>query len=384
LPYQFLGTTAQDKKMKFLVISAHDYRSPRKAGIHFLTAELAKLGSTRFFSIRYSRLSKFKSDPRESLDAYANQKAVFENVECYLWKTLIHPFNTGTPNLRGFENFLFRLYIQYPSRVLIEWIKDSEVIFFESGIAPIFFDLVKRLNPEAKTIYVASDDLSVINVADFVKQTFERVAPSMSAICLKSRFMATGVPHSANRYLIPHGFDFSVGEHADPSPYPSGIHAVSVGSMLFDPDFFVVASKQFPHVMFHVIGSGTPAHPGYGDNVRVYDEMSHRSTLPYIKHASFGIAPYRSADVPRYLADTSLKLIQYDYFKLPAVCPHAVVGDYASRFGYEPGNSESIREAIRHAMQAPRVSSRKLLQWSEVVQRMLNPAGFDDTKLLAT
>lgn len=367
--------------MRFLVISAHDYRSPRKAGIHFLAAELAKLGPTRFFSVRYSSLSKFKSDPRESLDAYANQKAVFENVECYLWKTLIHPFNTGKPRLRGFENFLFHQYIRHPSPVLVEWIKESDAIFFESGIAPIFFDLVKRLNPGAKTIYVASDDLSTINVADFVKQTFERVAPRMSAICLKSRFMASGVPNTANRYLIPHGFDFSVGEHADPSPYPPGVHAVSVGSMLFDPAFFVVASKQFPQVVFHVIGSGTPPHPGYGDNVRVYDEMPHRQTLPYIKHASFGIAPYRSADVPRYLADTSLKLIQYDYFKLPAVCPHAAVGDYTSRFGYEPGNAESITAAIRNAMQAPRVSSRKPLHWSEVVQRMLNPAEFDDTKL---
>jgi 2-beta-glucuronyltransferase len=35
--------------MNFLVISAHDYRSRRKAGIHFVTAELEKRGNTRFF-----------------------------------------------------------------------------------------------------------------------------------------------------------------------------------------------------------------------------------------------------------------------------------------------------------------------------------------------
>ena len=369
--------------MKSLVISSHDYRSRRKAGIHFVAAELAKLGPTRFFSVRYSELSKYKSDPRLSLDSESNKKAVFENVECYLWKTLIHPFDTGKPYLRGVEKLMFRYYVDHASPVLIEWIKDSDVVFFESGIAPIFFELVERLNPRAKSVYIASDDLSTINVARFVKETFDRISPRLSAICLKSRFMEDARPNTPNRFVIPHGFDFSVAEQADPSPYPTGLHAVSVGSMLFDPTFFATASKEFPDVTFHVIGSGTGAHEGYGSNVRVYDEMPHRVTLPYIKHATIGLAPYASAHVPRYLADTSLKLMQYDFFQLPAVCPTTVVGDYSSRFGYEPGDSVSITAAIRAALKAPRLSSRKPLQWSEVVRRMLDPTAFDDTRLVA-
>ncbi|MGI4848514.1 MAG: hypothetical protein ACRYGK_10335 [Janthinobacterium lividum] len=369
--------------MKFLVISAHDYRSRRKAGIHFTTAELAKLGQTRFFSCRYSLLSKLKADPRISLDALSNRKTMFENVECYLWRTPIHPFNMNRPFLLPLENLLFRLYADYPSPVLVEWIKDSDAIFFESGIAPIFIKLVKKLNPAARTIYVASDDLATINVAQFVKSTFDQFAPSLSAICLKSKYMAPAMPASENRYVIPHGFDFSVGDHADPSPYGPGVHAVSVGSMLFDPDFFVSASRQFPEVRFHVIGSGAARHPAYGENVITYDEMPHRQTLPYIKHASFGIAPYRPENLPRYLADTSLKLMQYDFFKLPAVCPAAIVGDYGSRFGYQAGDEASIRAAISAAIGAPHVSSRTPLHWSQVVQRMLDPEAFDDTRLSA-
>jgi 2-beta-glucuronyltransferase len=369
--------------MKFLIISAHDYRSRRKAGIHFVAAELAKLGTTRFFSCQYSLLSQLKSDPRGSLLPLANKQTVHDNVACYLWKTLIHPFNIRSRYLRAIEYFLFRRYINHPSPVLVEWIKDADAVVFESGIAPIFFDLVRRLNAQAKTIYVASDDLATINVASFVQETFARVAPEMSALCLKSRFMIEGMPKSSNQYVIPHGFDFSVAQHADPSPYPDGLHAVSVGSMLFDPEFFVAASKRFPNVTFHIIGSGSGIHPGYGDNVRVYGEMPHHLTLPYIKHASFGIAPYRSNNVPRYLSDTSLKLMQYDFFKLPAVCPHGVVGDYASRFGYEPGNAASIAAAIEAAIAAPRISSRNPLLWSQVVERMLNPNLFDDTRLPA-
>ncbi|HEY4316401.1 MAG TPA: hypothetical protein VGN04_02245 [Herbaspirillum sp.] len=368
--------------MKFLVISAHDYRSHRKAGMHFVAAELAKLGDTRFFSCQFSLLSQWKSDPRSSLLPLANLVTVHEGVECYLWKTFIHPFNVRKSYLRTLEDFLFRRYLAHPSPVLVDWIKDADAVFFESGIAPIFFDLVTRLNPHARTIYVASDDLATINVAAYVKKTFDRVAPKMSALCLKSRFMADNIPSSSNRYVIPHGFDFSVAEHADPSPYPAGLHAVSVGSMLFDPEFFVAASRRFPQVTFHIIGSGNAAHPGYGENVKVYDEMPHHLTLPYIKHASIGIAPYRSRSVPRYLADTSLKLMQYDFFKLPAVCPNRIVGDYATRFGYEPGNDESIAAAIEAAIAAPRVSFGKPLGWPQVVQRMLNPAHFDDIRLM--
>jgi 2-beta-glucuronyltransferase len=370
--------------MKFLIISAHDYRSRRKAGIHFVTAELEKLGIARFFSCRYSWLSHLKYDPRQSLDKLANKKAMHEGVECYLWKNLIHPFNFRKPALRFIENFLYKNYANNPSPIMREWIMDSDVIFFESGISPIFFDLVKKLNPSARTIYIASDSLDTINVADYVQKTFDRVAPQMTALCLKSGAMAVGMPPSDNKYVIPHGFDFSIAEHADPSPYGDGLHAVSLGSMLFDPEFFVIASKNFPEITFHVIGSGVDAHPGYGANVRVYGEMPHLQTLPYVKHATFGTAPYDASRVPAYLADTSLKLMQYDFFKIPAVCPNNVVGEYVTRFGYEQGNAASIVGAIDAALQAPRISSGTPLSWEQVVSRMLEPAQFNDMKCVST
>ena len=276
---------------------------------------------------------------------------------------------------------MFRRYVANASPVLLEWIKEADTIVFESGIAPIFFELTAELNPQAKKIYLASDDLDTINVASYVKRTFQRIAPKMDALCLKSRFMLDGVPASNNRYIVPHGFDFSIAEHADPSPYPAGIHAVALGSMLFDPSFFVIASKLFPQITFHVIGSGHGRHDDYGSNVKVYDEMPHQTTLPYIKHADIGIAPYCAAGLPAYLSDTSLKLMQYDFFALPAVCPDAIVGDYRSRFGYTPGDVDSIDAAMRAAMTAPRQTFRTPLPWSAVVDRLLSPQDFDDVRV---
>ena len=369
---------------KFLVLSAHDYRSPRKAGIHFITAELAKRGHTRFFSLRYSHLSKYTSDPRLSLDKEANRIGTHQGVECYLWKTLVHPFNTRRSWLRPAETLMYKWYSQGFNPVLRQWIKEASVIMLESGVAPVFFDLIKRINPQAKILYRASDSLEAINVAEYVSQAFDRIAGDINTIVLPSKALAETVPSRHNLAFVPQGIDHAVADKADPSPYSGGMHAVSVGSMLFDPSFFVLASKRFPEIQFHLIGTGHPRHPDYGDNVTVYGEMPFAQTLPYIKHAQLGIAPYSSTDLPAYLRDTSMKLIQYDFFGIPSICPTFIAADYPNRYGYEIGDGDSIERAIKRALNpAQRTASPRVLNWSEVTERMLMPQQFRDTEMTA-
>jgi 2-beta-glucuronyltransferase len=368
----------------FLVLSAHDYRSPRKANIHFITSELAKRGRTRFFSLRYSRLSKYTSDPRLSLDYAANQIGVYQGVECYLWKTAIHPFNTRRRWLRPLETMMYNWYSSGYNQVLRSWIEEATVILLESGVAPVFFDLIKELNPKAKILYRASDALETINVAEYVNRTFTRIASQLNTIALPSRALADTIPSKHNLAFVPHGIDHSVAEKADPSPYREGINAVSVGSMLFDPNFFVHAAKRFPHITFHIIGSGQASHPEYGNNVKIYGEMPFAKTLCYIKHADLGIAPYSSDNMPAYLRDTSMKLIQYDFFEIPAICPFFIAADYPNRFGYEIGNGDSIENAIQRALNpvTPLVAQR-VLSWGEVTERMLQPQLYRDTEMRA-
>ncbi len=367
---------------RYLVLSAHDYRTPRRANIHFITDELVKRGPTRFFSLRYSRLSRMKHDMRLPLDDTANSIVNHKGVECYLWRTFVHPFNTRRRWLRPLENAMFRRYAHNPPEVLVRWIRESDVIVFESGTAVAFIRLAKRLNPQARLVYRASDGLSTIDVADFIAREFDEVCGSLDAIALVSPVMADEINSQHNVYYVGHGVDPSLDAMGDPSPYPpTGIHAVSVGSMLFDPEFIVQASQAFPEVTFHVIGSGHGAIPGYGDNVVVYGEMKHADVVRYIKHARLGIAPYASQQVPAYLADSSMKLLQYDFFGLPAVCPYAVVGTYASRFGYTPGDAGSIRTAIGQALDAPHVRYRQCLDWSQTTDRVLYPERYPETHL---
>lgn len=378
----FYASSPYARTMISLLLTAHDYRTPRKANMHFIADQLALRGPMRFFSLRYSMLSARKKDARLFLDDRANRVETVDGVDCFLWKTRIHPFNTRRPALRPLENLLFRWSMAHPPATLVQWMREADVIFFESGTAIVHVALAEAVAPGTPRVYIASDDLDVIDVADFVKREFARVAPRMKALCLPSPLLKTNVPASANKYFVPHGLDETVLEAATTSPYPAGsVNAVSVGSMLFDLSLFEAAASRFPDVDFHVIGSGMPAGTVWPANVRVHDEMPYRDTIAYIKHATVGIAPYRGDGVSPYLADTSMKLMQYGFFGIPAVCPAAVVGRAAGRFGYEPGSSDSIGAAFTAAFAAGRGASVRALSWSDVTDRLIDPAAFADTRI---
>ncbi|KAA8921001.1 UDP-glucuronate--glycolipid 2-beta-glucuronosyltransferase, partial [Xanthomonas sontii] len=112
----------------YLVLSAHDYRTPRRANIHFIADELAKRGPTRFFSLRYSLLSRLKGDLRLPLEATANQVVRHNGVDCYLWRALLHPFNTRRRWLRPLEDLMFKLYAARAPATLIRWMREADVI----------------------------------------------------------------------------------------------------------------------------------------------------------------------------------------------------------------------------------------------------------------
>jgi len=375
-----LKTTA--RTTRYLVISAHhDYRTPRRSSIHFITDALAERGAVRFFSMRYSHLSKHKGDIRHALDARANRVEKLNGVECLLWKTPMHPINLRSGLLWPLERLMFGIYRSKPCPTLVEWIRQADVIVYESGIAPIHFDLAKRINPRARNIYLCNDELATIDAARYAMRTLDRVAPAMDAVILVARSMADSLASTANAFYVPHGLDPTLGDQGDPSPYGEGKHVASIGSMLFDAESVAIASHAFPALTFHVIGSGQPHNAHYGPNVQVYDHMAYDKTIRYIKHADIGIAPYRGDNVPTYLADSSMKLMQYDFFGLPTVCPHAVTGSFSGRFGYTPGNSASIRSALGRALQAPHVRSREIRSWSEVTDRLLQPQDYADTRL---
>ena len=157
---------------------------------------------------------------------------------------------------------------------------------------------------------------------------------------------------------------------------------LAVGDLILsepEPDrFFELAAPRFPDVRFHLIGTGEPfAAPA---NVHHYKEMPFKATLPYLKHADFGIAAYKPQANSGYLAQSSLKLMQYEYLGLPAVCPDYAAGASRNRFGYVCGDEAGIVTAIRRALAHGRFAgAAAVLSWEEVAERMLTPALYADT-----
>ncbi len=141
---------------KFLIISRHDYRSRRKANVHFIARELARLGTTRFFSSVFSVLSYLTHDQRLSLWSHANHVEHLDGVEAYLWKTVTHPCK-APGFLQGAMDRYFQSYVDHAPATLRAWIADSDMVLLESGGPEIFFDLVRRHNPKCRIGYIASE-----------------------------------------------------------------------------------------------------------------------------------------------------------------------------------------------------------------------------------
>jgi 2-beta-glucuronyltransferase len=367
---------------RILIVSGHDFRSPRKANIHFIARELAKSASVRFLSLGYSNLSLIKGDPRLELAGQANVASYHNGVECFLWKTFIHPCNIGAPSLRWFERAHFRYYRSHLPQLALSWIRDAGTVIVESGLGVAFIELIRQSSPEARIIYNASDDLTVLGCSPFLLSELSRVARYVDWARIPSKALARGFSNDLPLFLIPHGIDFQVWEQEETSPYESGIHAVSVGSMLFDESFVASAAELFPEVQFHIIGPGRTSRALSRANIHVYGEMKFAKTAKYIKHAKFCIAPYRRNENATYLADTSMKLIQYDFLGLPAVCPSFATGKHPNRFAYEPGDLASIKRAIQTAMRQGRHQPGHYRSWADVANRLINPDAYPDTQLL--
>jgi len=150
--------------------------------------------------------------------------------------------------------------------------------------------------------------------------------------------------------------------------------------MLFDASVFQLAAANFPQMSFHVIGCG--AHFEAPRNVHIHDEMPFERTLAFVKHAKIGIAAYAPVAGADYLAESSLKLAQFDYCGLPSVCPDFAVGSSKARVGYEPGNEASITRAVVNALaKVGRVRKRSFPSWEDVALQVIEPERYSATSL---
>lgn len=372
----------QPRPKVVIVSGVHDYRTPRRGSIQALADALLRLGyAVSFISVRFSPISRAKGDHRLFLWDRANRPELVNGVKCYLWRTPFHPFRTGVSALDNAAGVLFSAYASWPNRFIDDELRAASHILVESGLGIMLIHRARRLNPKARIIYRASDALHTIGAPPALAAQLRKRGNEVDAFCLLAEKMAADFPWAAEKaHVVPLGVDRGDFASIGPSPYTGGINAVTVGSMLFDRSFFELAAPHFPNVQFHLIGTGEPfAAPA---NVHHYKEMPFKATLPYLKHADFGIAAYKPSANSGYLAQSSLKLMQYAYLGLPAVCPDYAAGANPHRFGYPCGDADGMVKAIRGALTLGRFAGPEaVLSWDEVAQRMLAPERYADTAL---
>ena len=377
-------TEQRMSKRRVVFVSAfHDYRTAKRASIHPIARALAQSGyDVTFLSTRFSRLSRSKGDSRLFLWDRANRYETVDGIRCYLWRTAFHPFATGSRIGDTLMGTLFPLYAELPNRDVDAMFAEADYVVVEATVAAILLRRIRRLNPTARIIYYATDRLDTVGAHPYVRRRLEKDGALVHHISLRSSVMAEDFGWAGDR-LTRIGFGIDPSDFADTGvqPYAPGTrNAVSVGAMLFDEQFFRIAAPAFPDVTFHVIGCGrtfdAPA------NVVLHDEMPFRDTLPWLRHATIGLAPYHRAAGVEYLAESSLKLAQYEYLGLPAACPDFAAGDVASRFGYVNDDATSITGAVSRALAAAgTIAPRAFPGWDGIGERLLHPERYPDTAL---
>ena len=362
---------------KIVILTSHVFLDGfRKASIHFVARNWAAAGAEVFFTtVGHSGLSRFKQ--RDRLEALRRaQDNRYEQVGPLLhagaYLPPVHAFSTSNPLVNALAKPLFALYGRYLPDFVAEKIRDADLVVVESGTPIIFVPLVRRLNPQAKLLYFCRDLLHSVGAAPYLSEVERRVIGLFDSVCVPSRRLGEMLPPGGKVNFVPQGIEGGVFDRAEVSPYAEGSrNAVAVGDMLFDQLSVEQMAAAAPEVTFHLFGikwrGEAPA------NVNMHGEQAFETLAAYIRHADIGLAPYRVNSDEVYLAESSLKLLQYGYCLLPVVLPDIIPVSRGNEITYALGETNDWRAIIDTALAWPHQRSYRLgiLTWEDVARRTL-------------
>lgn len=362
---------------KIVILSSHVFLEGfRKASIHFVARRWAASGNDVFFTtVGHSALSRFKQKDRyEALRR--EQENRYASIELHLFAGAylppLHAFSTARPFVNALVKPLFALYGRHLPAFVKDKIEAADLIVIESGTPVVFLDLVRRLNPRAKLLYFCRDLLRSVGAAPYLREVEARGIGLFDSVCVPSRRLGEMLPSGGKVHFVPQGIEGAVFDRAEVSPYPEGSrNAVAVGDMLFDQVSVEAMAAAAPDVTFHLFGirwrGDAPA------NIRVHGEQSFETLAAYIRHADIGLAPYRVNSSEVYLAELSLKLLQYGYCRLPVLLPDIIPVSRGNEITYSLEGSNDWRGIVGAALALPHSEAYRhgILTWDDVARQTL-------------
>lgn len=362
--------------MKVILIACHDAESTRKIDFHFWADAFEQRGDdVCFITVGYSLISKFKKDPRCPLPPYNQWKQVTRKIKKFSWLPVFHPIIKPLGKFPVLKK-IFDLYpALLPQRALDE-IKDADLVIVESGAGLMLVPRLIKNCQKAKFIYTVSDRLKTVGAHLAVIRGEELALPLCDLIRVPADVMRkdfAAFPELADRIaFIPPGISKDVMDIDTKTPYTTDKNVVSVGAMLFDPWMIRTLAESFPDWTFHLFGHAArlgTKHP----NVIEYGERPFLEIVPFILHADIGLAPYRDGANAEYLCQSSLKLTQYTYARLPIVAPDFSAAGRSNICSYAPENKQELIKAFEKAQTFDRsqINLSGILGWDEVLEKII-------------
>lgn len=362
---------------RILILSGqHFVQAPRHVSLHFMAHSFLRQGHhVDFMTLRLSQVSR-KTDPGRW--AYAHTRPINQwtrlspQLREFIWVNTLHPINLRNAALNHLTTPLFKLYGHMLPRAVLESLGQYTVVMLESGLAPLLFDTLQRHAPRASFIYHGADRLRTIGVHPVVEAELARTAHRYHLIRVMAQSMAADFPADAPVIHMPHGISKDAFEQAERSPYDRPHNVVSVGDMLFDAHAVRSLAQQFPGHTFHLFGQRAVV-PDAPDNIVHHGETPFAQVVPYIRHADVGLAPYLDGHSADYLCQSSLKMIQYTWARLPIVAPGFAAAGRPHVCTYDIGQPASLQAAFNQALNLDRqsIDTGDVLSWDEVADRLL-------------
>lgn len=357
---------------KVTLVTGHYWGSKRRAGFHHLAQAYRKLGyEVLFFTAPMSYLLKIKGDYRFEYDLELEAGKLIQkepHLHSYLHFTPWHPANFRLRLINSITRPFLQLYSSYTFPEAEQFIRESELIVFESTPGLFLFNRFRSINPSAKYIYRVSDDLRLLNVHPGLIRHEEKILKDFDLVSVPSEYIYRILaPYGAQQLRVNHhginkaSYDT---EYANPYPKKDTKNIVFIGNDYFDHNFLRIASELYREYQFHIIGP-IPDLPKR-DNVIAYGEMPFSETIPYVKHADAGLHTLSYKTGSESFTD-SLKVLQYTYCRLPIIAPEFLKTSRKNTFCYKPGDTESIKKVIEEAIESNKNDfTLEVKSWEEV------------------
>lgn len=359
-------------------ITEHHATSPVRTNFSFWAQHLTAAGvCVRWLTTGFSLLTTFGKNKRSFAKPH-NEWVRFpsnSNLHSFTWRPHIHPANLGSKFFNAVSTPLFAAYPRMLPKNVADQMSGADVFIIENGAAAMLAPIARKKSPAAKIIYLVNDRVETIGYHPIIKKSELQALASVDVLVGVAEALVDDYPLFDRKVYIPHGLEKEAFGTCNVNPYAKGKNAVSVGDMLFDERVFLKLAEIFPDWTFHLFGTYATLSTKL-PNVIEYGRRPFEELLPYMMHADIGIAPYGPGRDSDYLSQSSLKMIQYTYCRLPILAPDFAKGARAHVCSYDPHDLSDIESAFSMAMAYDRssIDTSGILTWPQVFDQMMSAA----------